>query len=362
MKEDSDSGVKKNVISFNHDIYQYLKKGISYTKMHDYPNAIKYFKRIIETNTEDTSVYYSIAFNLSEINKVYQCNIMDDFIKESNPYYLFLAGIFYCLEEDVNRAEYYLKKFNIKMPKSKLKPEAAKLINNIHEAILFQNNLDYLKLTWSYAEKLDSVREQLQLKFESPFIQSTMCDYLYQMDDYMVSNVIFLYGLLENNKIAEKTLRYFIKSTFVKEKHVELALLSLKKIKAEEPYEVFINDKIYQVTLKSYMSRHEDIEKLCSCWNDVLSLVVHNMNASNKYGEESIKKVKYLWASLINSIHPDLPQLSNVSKKAWAAGLELTIIESKCSNISSKRLSLIYNVPNNKIVNKYNYIKKYISF
>ena len=364
MKDESNSVIQKNekVSSFNHDIYQYLKKGTYYTKMYDYPNAIKYFKKVIDTNTEDTSIYYSIAYNLSEINKDHRYKIMDDFFMQSNPYYLFLAGIYYCLEEDVNGAEYYLKKFIIKKPESKLKLEANILINNIHETILFQNNLDYLKLTYSYADKIDTVREQLRVKFKSSFIQTTMNEYLYQMDDYMVSNVIFLYGILGKNNIAEEALRHFIKSSFIKEKHIELALLSLKKMEAEEPYEVMINDGIYQVTLKSYMKRHEDIEKLCNYWNDILTLVTHNMKVSNKYGEDSIKKVKSLWAKLVNSIYPDLPKLSHMSKKAWAAGLELTIIEEKCIKISSKRLALIYNVPILKIINKFNYIKKTVRF
>ncbi|PKM83823.1 MAG: hypothetical protein CVU88_01035 [Firmicutes bacterium HGW-Firmicutes-13] len=362
MKKNKNGKKKEKVISFEKDINHYLEKGIACFKLHDYTKGIQYFKKIIETKPENKSVYYTVAFYLSEINKEQEFRILDDIFEESNPHYLFLRGIYFCMEEDVNGAEYHLKKFIIKEPKSKLRQEAEKLIDNIHEITLFQNNLDYIKLTFYYAGNIESVKEKLKIKFESPFVQSKMCESLYEMDDYLISNVIFLYGLLENNKIAEKTLRQFIKSLIVKEKHIELALLSLKKIGAKEPYEIFLNGKFVQVTLKSYMNRYEEMEELYSCWNDVLSIVVHNMKKSNKYSEQSIEKVKYLWGKFINSIYPDLPHLDQKMKRIWAAGLELTLLAAKSINVSSKRLALIYNVPNHEVLSKYNYIKKTIRF
>ncbi len=352
----------KKVVFLQKDPSHFLKKGVFYARSHDYSKALKYFKKVMEAESEDRSVYLTIAYYLSKISLEQDFKISRDFFEDSNPNYLFLAGMFYCMEEDINGTEHYLKKFIAKKPEGKLKQEAKQLLNNIEEVFLFQKNLDYIKLTCEYAGKIESIKEKMHIKYQSPFVQTQMSDYLYQMDGYMVSNVIFLYGLLENNKIAEKTLRYFIKSTIASEKHIELALLSLKKIGAKEPYEVLWNDKTVQVTLKSYMNRYTDLEGLYTCWSNVLSRVVNNMKKHDKFDDESIEKVKHLWSRFINRTYPDLPQLDERREKTWAAGFEYTLIELKTFNISSKEVALNYNVPNHKVISKCNCIKSALRF
>ncbi len=366
-QKDKGKGKNEKVVSFQKNLDHYLKKGIFYARSHNYLKAIKYFKIIMESEPEDKSAYLTMAYYLSEINRHPQgLDISHDFFtqyfEESNLKHLFLAGIYYCMEEDISGAEHYLKKFIAKNPGSQLKKEAVELLDSIDEVSLFQKNRDYIKLACEYAGKIESTREMMQVKFQSPFVQSKMHEYLYQMDDYMVSNVIFLYGLLENNSIAEKALRYYIKSPIAREEHIELALLSLKKIGAREPYEVMLNNSFVQVTLKSYMNRYTDMDGLYTCWSNVLSRVVKNMSSNNVYSSSSVEKVKHLWSKFINNTYPDIPLLDEHREKAWAAGFELALIELKEVNISSKEVALNYNVPHHKVISKCNCIKSVLRF
>ncbi len=365
MFNDRVNGLKKEkVISIDHTGNQHLKKGIYYARIKDWPKALEYFKKTLHVMPMDKKVHYAIAYYLAELNFILEQDIdlVKEFSNKPDPYIYFLAGIYYCMEEDIDGAEYHLIKFLEKGPEGELKKEAEDLINNIDEAVLFEDNLDYIKLTCNYADRIEGFKKSMEKKFESPFVQSTMAEYLYKMDDYMVSNIIFLYGFLEKNKIAEKALLNYIKSPIAQEKHIELALLSLKKIGSPEPYEVLIKNKMYQVTLKSYMRRDKNMEELCSCWNDVLKFIVKNMENNRDYSDESIKRAKHMWVKLINALYPQLPQLDEQKKKVWAAGLELNVAESKCFNTFCKRLAMAYNVSPEEILKKHDYIKKTLRF
>ncbi len=345
-----------NIVSIKKDSSYYLEKGNRNLQEKNYDKALKYFKKAIEVKPQDVYLHYKVAYILTEFGKAQNNLDVKKLADEPLPEFLFLTGVYCCMEGDLDSTIYYLEKFKNVAPESNLIPKTNKLLEEIEEAMLFQRNLNYVRLNYKYAGVTESVREKLKAKFESPFVRVKMKESLYQLDDDMIANVIFLYGLLENNDRAERVLRHFIKSPWAKEEHIELALLALKKIGSEEPQEVLMEDKIIKVTLKEYMDRNKIMDQQGDKWNDVLKHALDNMKKSGKYSKNSYPEIKSLWTKVLKSYYPNVPEIDD--KMAWAAGLEFAFLEKKNINVSSKQIALIYNVPNSLLISKYELIRK----
>jgi len=359
MTEEKDRKKKElGIVSFKKDSDYYLEKGNQYLQRNIYEKALKYFRKAVEVNPENISLHYKIAYNLTELGKVQKKAEIKKLADEPLPEFLFLTGVYCCMEGDLDNTISYLEEFKTTAPESKLIPKTNKLLEEIEEAMLFQRNLNYVKLNYKYAGVTESVREKLKAKFESPFVRVKMKESLYQLDDDLIANVIFLYGLLENNEKAERVLKQFIKSPWAKEEHIELALLALKKIGSKEPHEILMEGKIVKVTLKDYMDRNRTMDQQGDKWNDVLKHTLSNMKKSGKYNENSYNEIKSLWTKVLKSYYPNVPEIDD--KMAWAAGLEFAFLENNNINISSKHIALIYNVPNSILIDKYELIRKTI--
>lgn len=349
-------GKEKQVVSFQKDYQYYFDKGVHFFQLEDYDKSFKFFRKAVETGPESSSPYYKIAYFLSEMRKEKIKKELENLPLDEVPEFHYLLGIYYCMEADLDSSEDHLEEFLNKRPDSNLKAEAEKLLDSIQDAVLFQSNLNFIKLSFKYAGITDSIRERLKIKFESPFVRVKMRESLYQLDDDLIANVIFLYGLLEHNERAEKVLKHFIKSPFAKEEHIELALLALKRIGAQEPYEVKWEDKFKKVTMKEYMERNKELDQYSNIWKEVLQCSYENMKESGKYRDKSFKEIKALWTKFIKAVYPDVPHIEN--KMSWAAGLEYTFLKRKSINVSSKHIALIYRVPEASVMEKYKYITK----
>lgn len=347
---------EEQVVSFQKDFQYYFDKGVHFFQIEDYSKSWKFFRKAVETKPESSSPYYKVAYFLSELGKERTSKILEKLPLNEVPEFHYLLGIYYCMEGDLDSSEHHLEEFIKKDPAHSLKAEAEKLLDSIQDAVLFQSNLNFIKLSFKYAGITDSIRERLKIKFESPFVRVKMRESLYQLDDDLIANVIFLYGLLENNERAEKVLRHFIKSPFAKEEHIELALLALKRIGAQEPYDVKWEDKFKKVTMKEYMERNKEMDHYSNIWSEVLQYTHENMKESGKYSDKSFKEIKTLWTKFIKAVYPDVPHIEN--KMNWAAGLEYTFLKRKSINVSRKHIALIYRVPDSAVLDKYKYIKE----
>ncbi|PKM83654.1 MAG: hypothetical protein CVU88_01880 [Firmicutes bacterium HGW-Firmicutes-13] len=356
MSDDKkETSKKEQVVSIKKDAFYYLNKGTSFFHRKEYHKAVKYFKKALENRPHDIVIHYKIAYVLNEISSSDYSAVIEKLFHGDLPEFSFFAGIYYCMEGDLTKSEIYLEYYiEISHPDSILIPEAHKLLDTMHDAVLFQKNLDYVKLSYKYAGITEIIKERLKEKFESLFVRVKMKENLYQYDDDLTANVIFLYGLLEKDERAEKVLRQFIKSSWAKENQIELALLALKKIGAEEPYTVLIDGNLVEVTLKSYMEKNEGLDQLGRDWNDVLKYTLDNMKSSGKYSDTSCTEVKTLWTIFLQTSYPDVPEIDD--KMAWAAGLEYTFLKMKSIKVSSKRLAMIYKVSNFIIITKSNII------
>ena len=347
------------IVSFQKESEYYFQKGSTYYQQKKEHKAVKFFIKALETKPEDITLYYRICFLLTEMKNAGEFNEQEIF-EESKmlPEIHFLAGIYFCMQADIDQAEFHLEKYLKLNPKGTAAKEAEKLLDHIHDAILYQKNIDYVRLSYKYAGITDSVKRTLKQKFESPFVRVNMRESLYQLDDDLISNVIFLYGLLESDFRAERVLRYFIKSPFAKEKHIELSLLALKKMGAEEPYEILSDGQFKEVSVKEYMERKRDLDKMGYDWNEVLKYTLDNMKKSGRYHNKAYKQVKSLWAKFIRSVYPQVPEIKD--KMTWSAGLEYSFLKIKKINVSSKHLALIYNVSDTEVTKKHNLITKHI--
>lgn len=357
MNKKKETSKKKRVVSIEKDTCYYINKGTLSFHRKEYDKAIKFFIKALENNPQDITTHYKIAYVLSGVSGIDHSVFIQKLFNGPLPEFSFFAGIFYCMQGNLVKAEIYLDYYlETASQDSVLITEAHKLLETMQDAVLFQKNLNYVKLSHKYAGISENIKNRLKEKFKSPFIRVKMNESLYQLDDDLISNVIFLYSFLEKDFRAEKVLRQFISSPWAKEEHVELALLALKKIGAEEPYVVLINGQRIEISLKDYMERNKGLDQIGRNWNDVLKYTLDNMKNSGKYSETSYKEVKDLWTKYLHISYPDVPDIDD--KMAWAAGLENAFLRKKSIKISSKRLAIIYKVSDFMVKNKSNIICK----
>jgi len=352
-----DKQKKEQVISFQKTPDYYFQKASIAIQEQRYDKALVYFEKCVEADPESVSLHHKVAFALTETGRPELFNNVGSLARESLPEFLYLGGVLQCMWGDMHRAEEYLEEYLKLVPEGKLSFEAEKLLDDIKDTVLFQGNLNYVKLSNKYSGVTDFVREKLKAKFESPFVRVKMKESLYQLDDELIANVIFLYGLLEKNDRAERVLRHFVKSSWAKEEHIEMALMALKKIGAEEPYEVLMDCSFVKVTLKEYIQKMKDRDKTGNIWNEVLQCARGNMQRSGRYSEKSLREVKKLWTDYIKSVSPHVPDIDNIM--SWAAGLEYTYLKLKKINVCSKHMALIYSVPHAALMEKYRLIERH---
>lgn len=345
------------VTPFKKDAGYYLQKSNNCTQQGERDKALMYLEKALEASPGDLPLYYQAAYLLTEICAEEGNRPLEKLQNKPIPGMSFLLGVYFCMKADLDKACLHLKAYLCQGDEKDLLAEARKIKNNMEDAILYQRNLDYVKLSYKYAGITESVRQTLQKKFESPFVRVKMKESLYQVDDDLTANVIFLYSLLDRDERAERVLRHFAKSPWAKEKHIELALLALKKIGAPGPYEVMDEGTIKSFTLQGYMDHRHSLNNYGQDWKEVLAYALENMKKCGKYPEKAFYEVKSLWVRYIHALYPEVPDIDH--KIAWAAALEYTYLKLKNYNISSKHMALIYNVSHGQLVDKHEMLKKH---
>lgn len=345
------------VTDFSKEPLYYLQKGIHCLNRSQHKKALKYFKKTIETDPQNPSSHYNIAYMLSRIN--YLKNINETFEeilgKSFNlPESFFLSAIYYSLTGEMEQAEKKLESYLKDAPPGKITEEAREMLNLFTGKEEIYENLSYNKLTKKYEGIMEILKEKVKKELECPFFRVKMLESLYQLDDELTSNIIFLYGLAADSPIAERVLRHFLKSSWAKEIHKELAMLALKDIGAKEPYEVMIDNKIMAVTLKEYFERIPLWEPQ---WYQVMEVALDKLQL-NRYHCKSIEsELKEVWNNYINSAYPEIPPVRDINP--WAAALEYLIFKKRGINLSYKEIAFKYGISSEELLERYREMEKF---
>lgn len=347
------------VTEFSKEPGYYLQKGVHCLNKSQIKKALKYFRKTIEADPHNSTTHYNIAYILSRIH--YLKNINETFEEILGTTYnlpesSFLAAIYYSLTGEMELAEKELEKYLETAPRGEIMEEAREMLNLLSGEEDIYENLSYVKLTKKYEGVMQRVKEKVKKNLECPFFRVKMLENLYQLDDELTSNIIFLYGLAENSPIAERVLRHFLKSSWAKEIHKELAMLALRDIGAQEPYEVMMDNKIVQITLKEYFERLPQWEPQ---WYQVMEKALENFKF-NKYHSKTMEvELKEVWNQYIKTAYPEIPPLRDIN--LWASALEYMTFKKRGINLNYKEISLKYNVSPEEMLEKYREMERVLS-
>ncbi|RQD77060.1 MAG: hypothetical protein D5R97_03215 [Candidatus Syntrophonatronum acetioxidans] len=351
MVNNNEKDKSSQVTEFSKEAGYYLQKGVHCLNRSQLKKALKYFRKTIETDPHNTYTHYNIAYILSRIDYLKDINETFQEILGTTynlPEASFLAAIYYSLTGEMDLAEKELEKFLEIAPEGEIMEEAREMLNLLSGEEEIYENLSYIKLSEKYEGVIQTVKEKVKRNLECPFFRVKMLENLYQLDDDLTSNIIFLYGLAENSTIAERVLRHFIKSSWAKEMHKELAMLALRDIGAEEPYEVMMENRIVKVTLKEYFERIPQWEPQ---WYQVMEKALENIKY-NKYHSKTMEgELKEVWNQYIKVAYPEIPPVRDIN--LWSAALEYLTFKKRGINLNHKEISLKYRVFPEELLEKY---------
>ena len=326
----------------------YLIEGQRSLKHQKLNKALQYFKEAIKIDPKNTYIHYNVAYSLKNIsflkdkNKAFKEIIGESEHSSAESY--FLAGVYYALCNELEKAEIYLKTFLETNPCGDIYLETKEFLQYVSGEEKPYMNVTYLKLSNKYAGKGERVKKEVLNKLNCPFAREKMLDSLYQeLDDEVISNIIFLYGLAESNSVAESVLRDYIKNSWVKEKHKELALLALRDIGAKEPYEIIIDNWVEELTLREYFERLRKSDWQPE-WHKVLDCVLNKIKYNSNYNSDNSKilqrDLEQIWSKYLNRVYPLVPPIESI--ELWAAALEYLAFLKREDQINYKEIALRY--------------------
>jgi len=346
---------ENKVVKFQKDASYYFEKGTLYYKRNNLDKALMFFRKTIETEPDNPLNHYNVACLLSkmgyltEANEIF-CYIVEKLDSAMTECY-FLMAVNYGLLEDLNQTRVYLKKYLKLTPDGEMAFEAEELLEAISEDEDFYDNYNFIKAEQKFPPIVEETREKLIKKFNrNSQFRTKLLEILYSKDEEMVSDVIYLYGLI-GSEAAEKELRTFIKNPWVEDKHKQLALLILKEMGAPEPYEIYLDGELCRVNLKEYTV---DAPEWKEQWQKVIDCTLHQMEKLNWYEKEYFDDVKAIWADFINTMHPEVPVIKKTS--TWAAGLEYALVRFHFLDCSQKEIAQRYGVSASSVSQKFKLI------
>ncbi len=343
------------VVKFQKDASYYFEKGTLYYKRNNLDKALMFFRKTIETEPDNPLNHYNVACLLSkmgyltEANEIF-CYIVEKLDSAMTECY-FLMAVNYGLLEDLNQTRVYLKKYLKLTPDGEMAFEAEELLAAISEDEEFYEHYNFIKAEQKFPPVVEQTREKLIKKFsDNSQFRTRLLEILYSKEDEMVSDVIYLYGLI-GSEAAENVLRDFIKNPWVEDKHKQLALLILKEMGAQEPYEIYLEGELCRVNLKEYTV---DAPEWQEEWQEVVDCTLRQMQNTDSYDKEFLDDVKAIWADFINTVHPDVPEIRNT--KAWAAGLEYALVRFHFLDYTQKEIARRYGVSPSSVSQKFKQI------
>jgi len=342
----------KKVVKFQRDASYYFEKGTMYYKRNNLDKALMFFRKTIEAEPENPLNHYNVACLLSKMGYLSEANDIFGFIVEDLDSTMtecyFLMAVNYGLLEDLNRTRNYLKKYLRSSPEGEMALEAEDLLEAISEDDTFYENFNYLKPEQRFPAIVDETKKKIISQFnESKQFRNKMLESLYNNDEEISSEVIYLYGLIGNNT-AENILRKYVKNPWVSKHNKQLALIVLKEMGAEEPFEVYFDGEVCKVNLQEYTAEAPEWRDE---WQEVINCTIHNMKECNFYEDHFFEDVQAIWIDYINSIYPEVPNIKK--KETWAAGLEYALIRFHFLNYTQKQVASRYNVSLSSVSQKY---------
>lgn len=355
MTQARQKALENKVVKFQKDASYYFEKGTLYYKRNNLDKALMFFRKTIETEPDNPLNHYNVACLLSkmgyltEANEIF-CYIVEKLDSAMTECY-FLMAVNYGLLEDLNNTRVFLKKYLKLTPDGEMAFEAEELLEAISEDEDFYDNYNYIKAEQKFPPIVEETREKLIKKFnQNSQFKNKLLEILYSRDEEMVSDVIYVYGLI-GSEAAEKELRSFIKNPWVKDKHKQLALLILKEMGATEPYEIYLDGELCRVNLKEYTV---DAPEWREEWQEVLDCTLHHMETLDSYENEFFDDVKAIWADFINTLHPEVPDIRKPS--VWAAGLEYALVRFHFLDTTQKEIAGRYGVSASSVSQRFKLI------
>ncbi|UNC93372.1 tetratricopeptide repeat protein [Candidatus Contubernalis alkaliaceticus] len=348
---------ENKVVKFQKDASYYFEKGTLYYKRNNLDKALMFFRKTIETEPDNPLNHYNVACLLSkmgcltEANEIF-CYIVEKLDSTMTECY-FLMAVNYGLLEDLTQTRIYLKKYLTLTPDGEMAFEAEELLEAISEDEDFYENFNFIKAEQKFPPIVEETKEKLVAKYnQNPQFRNKLLDILYCRDEEIVSDVIYLYGLIGTDA-AEKVLRSFIKNPWVEEQHKQLALLILKEMGAPEPYEIYLDGELCRVNLKEYTV---DAPEWLEEWQEVLNCTLHKMKELDCYDKEFIEDVKAIWSDFINTVHPEVPLIKK--PMVWAAGLEYALVRFHFLDFTQKQIAQRYGVSSSSVSSKFKLINE----
>ena len=346
--EDTDN----KVVKFQRDANYYFEKGNLYYNRNNMDKALMFFRKTIETEPENPLNHYNVACLLSKMGYLGEANGIFNYIVEELDSTMtecyFLIAVNYGLLEDLNKTRTYLKKYLRASPEGEMALEAEDLLEAISEDDTFYENFNYLKPEQRFPAVVEETKKKIIGDFnESKQFRDKMMESLYSNDEDISSEVIYLYGLI-GSKTAENILRNFVKNPWASKNNKQLALITLKEMGAEEPFEVHFDGEMCKVNLQEYAV---EVPEWKDEWQEVINCAIHSMKESNYYEDYFFEDIQAIWVDYINTVYPEVPNIKK--KETWAAGLEYALIRFHFLNFTQKQVASRYNVSMSSVSQKY---------
>lgn len=355
--------ISANVIPFNQDSNYYFQKGNYYHQKNKLSKALLFLKKAIEIEPGNARNHYNLACLLSKTSRLKEANqIFKHIVRNLNPELTecyFLMAINYGLMEDLSRAKRCLKKYLRISPEGEMAEEARDLLATMEEeeeeAVEFNRSLTVGENEALERAITDLSAEQLPELFRDKEFRLALQWGLFQGSDSLKEKIILLCGRARTAE-ANRILREYVISPWVKERLRQIALMELKHNCPGESCRAYFGGRFVEVNLGDYPLPAPVWQKE---WQEVLNCTLANMRKNAYYGEEFFADARAIWLDYINSVYPEVPRI--VKPQVWAAGLEYCLARFHFLNVTQKDLSRQYAVSPASVGQKYKRINEVLN-
>lgn len=168
-------------------------------------------------------------------------------------------------------------------------------------------------------------------------------------DKYILKKLIFNKIKTDNLYELESLIRKYILRADI-DKSIKLeSIFLLSRLGAKEPYKVFLDGSIEEVTIEAESLLRDEWKKE---WDKVRDKAFIMMK--NCYNTPYKKIVEDIWYDFIKSSYPEVPKIGKV--EVWAAALEYAYCKFSCKDITQKNLSDKYGVSKSSVSEKFRII------
>ena len=140
-----------------------------------------------------------------------------------------------------------------------------------------------------------------------------------------------------------------------------MALLALRDIGAKEPYEVMIDNRKEELTLKEYYERLRKSDWQPE-WHKVLDCALENIKESSDYSNYNnkvlLEQLENMWSKYLSKAYPLVPHIEET--EVWSGALEYLTLLKMGAKTNYKEVALRYAVSPRSLLEKYRIISAMI--